>query len=796
MIQNFFKIAWRNLWRQKGYTALNLLGLVIGISSTLIILLYLSNELSYDAYHSKADRIYRVSSNITEPDNAFKWAVTQIPLGPALAQDYPEVEAFVRFVGNGRTRFEVEDKQFFEQNVFFVDSTVFDVFTFELLAGSAETAMDAPNRIALNQSLAEKMFGSVEAALDQNLDIGREDPLQVAVVYKDLPSNVHIRPQAMISANTLPARARQGSWGSFGIYTYVLLNEGSSGLAFEGKLPEIIEKHVATIFASLGITVEYKLLNIKDIHLKSTFEGEPEPTGTMSYIVIFGLVAAFMLLIACINYMNLATARSAKRAKEVGIRKVAGSWRRHLIGQFLAESLLIAFVAMLISVAATAAFIPVINTWLDASLTVATLWQTSLIWVLVGVFLVVGFLSGSYPAFFLSSLQPVTVLKGSFKAGKGTVNLRKVLVVVQFSLGLMLLICTGVVYDQLQFMQDKDMGFTREPVLRFALDNRNLREKWPVLKAELEQLPGVNSMGTATSTPGAGFNKILFNLESNEGVMDQKGVDHYRVDFEYMPTMDIPIVQGRNFESGRGTDSTAAVLVNEAMVQRMGWEDPIGKRVQFGLEDTLPYSYVIGVVRDFHQRSLHHLIEPLMFIPRGNNRFVHLKLDRDRVADTRAEIASAWTELFPTTPFEPEYVEESFQEQYESEQKRSKIFSLFALLTIIIGCLGLLGLASYTAQLRTKEVGVRKIMGASVTQILVLMTKEFSILVGLSVVFAFPISWYLMKNWLTEFAYAVDLSFWTFGGAFFLTLLLSFLTTSYHALKVARANPSKALRYE
>lgn len=794
MIRNFFTTALRNMTRQKGYTLLNIVGLTIGIASTLFILLYLNHELSYDTYHEHADNVYRISSQITEPDNSFKWAVTQFPLGMALKQEYPEVEQYVRFIGQGRSLFEIGEKRLYERKIMYVDSTVFEVFSFDMLAGDKKTALFAPNSIVLNRSVAEKFFGSVGEAMDKTLKIDGEDEMKVTGVFEDMPSRSHIIVNAMISSNTLPQRP--ANWGSFGIYTYVKLVPGSDPIAFEGKLEEVITKYVATIFDQFDITVKYSLLPIKTIHLHSDFEGEPEPVGNMNYIYLFAAVGIFMLLIACINYMNLATARSAKRAREVGIRKVLGSWRIHLIGQFLAESVLLTLISMALSLLLIFILLPTLNSLLDLSLDFSLLFQPLLLLSILGILVLVGIIGGSYPAFFLSSFQPASVLKGSLHRIKGNVPLRKILVVTQFAISLAMLICTGIVYDQLNFLQEKDLGFTQDQVIRFGLNQPGSREKWPVLREKLLQHPGVIQAGTANSSPGLGYSKQLWTVENKDGVLEQKGMDHYYMDYDFVSTLEMEIVEGRNFSREIVTDTSTGVLVNEAMVKRMSWDNPIGKRFQFDGQDSTAFSYVIGVVKNYHHQSLYNPIEPMLFRPNLNNGNVHVRIRPDNPEETVDAIKQTWAETFPTIPFEYVYLDTEFQAQYEEDQRRSKVFSSFALLTIIIACLGLLGLASFSAEQRTKEIGVRKVIGASVQQLLILLTKDFVILLGIASLIAFPVAWYLMKGWLEDFAYATEISWLTFVGALIITLVITILTTTYHAYKAATANPVEALKYE
>lgn len=797
MLRNFLVTAYRNFFRQKGYTFLNVLGLTIGVSSALFILLYLTHELSFDKYHEKADRIFRISSHISEPDDAFDWSVTQTPLGPELKQSYPEVEQFVRFARDGKTVFIYNDQKFSEEKVFYVDSTVFDIFSFDFIAGKKEHSLDEPNTIVIQQSMAEKIFGSEDPiGKTLQLDDNEKTNLKITGVYKDMPKNSHIRAYAMISGKTADLPSDAGEWGGFGIYTYVLLQSQESATDFAAKLPEVITKNVAPIFDQFDIKVVYELLPITDIHLKSDFEGEPEPTGEMAYIYLFAIVGIFMLLIACINYMNLATARSAKRAREVGIRKVLGSQRGQIIGQFLAESVIIALFSMLLSISIIRISLPFLNTLLGTNLDFNQILTPTVLISLLGILIITGVLGGSYPAFFLSSFEPTTVLKGNYSKGFGHATIRKVLVWFQFVISLGLLVCTGIVYDQLAYLQDKDLGFTKDPVVRFTLDGNGNREKWVVLKEKLLQSPEIVAVGTASSSPGNGFPKLLWNVENNEGVMEQRGVDNYRVDYDFFPALGMEIVAGRNFSPEIKTDSFQAVMVNESTVRRMGWDNPIGKKIQFGTTDTLPFSLVVGVVKDFHQQWLYDPIEPLMFLPRKVNYFAHVRLSKQNVENSLAHIQAQWKDVYPNTPLEYVFLNDEFFAQYEEDQRRGNIFSLFTFLTIVIACLGLLGLASFTAEQRTREIGIRKVVGAGEREIIFLLTKDFVLLIALATPFAFALSWLATYNWLNAFAFHTGLKFITFAGSLLLTVIITLATTSFQAWRAAKSDPVKAIRYE
>lgn len=791
MLKNYLKVAIRSLKRQPAYTALNIVGLTVGIASSLLILLYIFYETSFDNHHEKADRIYRISSDIREPDNAFKWAVTQLPLGHTLKNDYgDEVEQYVRFMPNGRTRLEKDLVNYFEENVYFVDSTVFQVFDFEFVAGNKETALDAPNTMVVNETVANKIFKG-ENPIGQTLKSDGNRTFQITGVYKDMPSNSHIIADAMISAQTrIPAGA--GGWGGFNIYTYVLLQPNVTPEAFHPKLAEILVKHVDVIFERLKIEVQYALLPIREIHLESDFQGEPVAVGDMTYIFIFAAVGLFLIIIACINYMNLATARSAKRAMEVGIRKVMGAQRGSLIGQFLTESVLITLASMLLSIIVIIALVPTFNSLLDTNLDVGALLDTKIILSLIGILLITGVAGGSYPAFYLSSFRPVVVMKGT--TGKGGNNLlRKFLVTLQFAISIFMLIGTMVVYNQMQYVQNKDLGFDKEQVMNIQLNNRNARTQWPVLRNKLLQNANIKGVSTSSTVPGSGFGKNIVSMETEEGVMEEKGVDNYRVDYDYFSTLGIELVDGRGFSLDYPSDSARAVMVNEAMVARMNWSQPVGKKVTLP-NDSIP-ALVIGVVKDFHQRSLYDPIEALMFLPSRNNGAALIKIEGD-LSGTIASIKSSWSELFPTIPFEFTFIDEAFMEQYETDQLRGKLFLGFSFMTILIACLGLLGLASYTAEQRAKEISIRKVLGANTQGLISLLVRDFVLLIVIASVPASVGAWFFGNNWLESFEYHTNVGVTVFLIVIVATVFITVLTTGYHAMRSATANPAERLKYE
>ena len=793
MLKNYFMVAIRHLKRQPGYALLNILGLTIGIASALLIVLYLNQETSYDRHHENADNIYRISSDITEPDNAFRWAVTQPPLGNTVKTEFQEISEFTRFAGGGNTRFRHNDINYEAEDLYLVDSTVFNVFSFKFIQGDPEIALAAPNSVVLNQSLAERIFKG-ENPMDQVLETERAT-YKVTGIIEDVPITSHIRPDAMISFSSNERYANSQSWGGFGLYTYVVLNDGVDPSYVEQRLnDEIISKYVATVFDQFDIKVKYEMINIKDIHLYSDFEGEPTALGNIDYVYIFLAVAIFLVLIACINYMNLATARSMRRSLEVGIRKVMGAFRGALIRQFIVESILIALVSMIISILLLLVAVPIINSSAGTSLLLSDLLTQNIVLTLVGILIFTGLVSGSYPAFYLSGFSPIKAIKGGSGSKRtGNVWLRRVLVGLQFSISIFMLIGTLVIYQQMQYVRNADLGFNKDQVINFTL-NRATSEKWETFRTKLLQNPNVADAATATNVPGNGFGKNVMQVETNEGVMEDYGVDWYGADYDYVKVLGLEMVAGRGFSREFPSDTAASVLVNESMVERMGWDNPLGMRFQFDQDSTV-FHKVIGVVKDFHHRSLYNPIEAFMIFPNLNNRQALVKIDGDIQAGLD-HLEASWTELFPNVPLEYQFLDQNFLEDYESDQLRGQLFLGFALMMIIISGLGLLGLASFTAEQRTKELSVRKVLGADVKGLVILLVKDFIWLVLVGALPAFIIGYRIMNNWLNDFEYHTEINFIIFVAVLLIVATFVMLTTGFQAYKAATANPSENLKYE
>jgi putative ABC transport system permease protein len=796
MLKSLLTIAVRSLLKDKAFSTLNIVGLTIGITCSMLLLMYILDEFSYDRYHKNAANIYRIISNIKEPDDAFTWSSTQMPLGEELQDNYPEVKNAVRFVQMNNNVYKKGDTQFPETKFYLADSTVFDMFSYDFISGDPSTALDNPFNVVLTETTAKKYFQNISEVLGQSILNQQNEEFKVTGIIKDVPRNSHFRFDALVSRNTRPKF--QGSWGNFSVVTYIQLPDGYDLAKMYSSLEKIIKEKVNPVFEEAGVKVQYELQPITRIHLYSKIQDEAESGGDISYIYTFGAVAAFMLIIACINYINLTTARSANRAKEVGIRKVMGSQRQQLIGQFITESVVVTVMALLLSLVLIYVLLPAFNTLANKQIEFAYFMQRPVLLSLLGVVLFTGILGGSYPAFYLSGFNPVEVLKGKVSARGGNVVFRKTLVVSQFALTIFMLICTLIVFDQLRYMRNKDLGFDKEQVLRIQLSSREQVRQSQALVDKLKQSSEVAGVGMAEASPGERIGKALFQVEDGEGKMVQRGVDLYGADYDFVKTLGMEIVAGRDFSRDVSSDTTYAVLANESMVKRMGWKDPIGKRFTDGGDGQFE-KRVVGVIKDYHQNSLYDPIEPLIIIlsPKGNN-YVFVRTQAGDVKKSLATVEKSWKEIFPDHTFEYSFLDEDFDAQYKGDQKRGQIFMVFSALTIVIACLGLLGLAAFSTMQRTKEIGIRKVLGASVPRLVTLISLEFFILVGLSIAVAFPAAWYFANDWLTNFAFRIQLAEeWpTFLLSGLIAFVITAITVGFHVVWAAVANPVEALRAE
>jgi putative ABC transport system permease protein len=795
MIKNLLLTAWRNFKKDKWYSLLNVLGLTIGITFSLFLIFYVTDELGFDRFEKNADRIYRINTYIHEKDKNTDWTLSQLPLGVQVKKDYPEVEEMARFISRERTLFKYGEKNFYETKAYYADSTAFKVFTYKFLEGNAATALEAPFDIVITKSLADKYFGKNSTAIGKTIKTVY-DNYRVTGVIADRPRNSHFRYDMLISLSTFLRGSQNGggNWGNFFVYTYVLLKPGTSAAGFNKKLADVYTKFVDPVFKPFNVSMRYDIQNIRDIHLHSNLQFEQEEVGSMSYIYIFSAVAFFMLLIACINYMNLTTARSARRAKEIGVRKVAGSNRRQLVFQFLSESLFTALVSVIFSIALMVVLLRVFNSLSGKEFSFRTLLNPFNLLLLLFVALFTGLVGGSYPALYLSGFKPIGILKGSLSKASGNVMLRRTLVVLQFSISMIMLICTWVVYSQLSYLRKKDLGFDKNAVMTVTVNTgQDERGKIFAMNNEFRSMPGVKDVGTGNSAPGSAVNLNLFTVETNSGHVD-KGIECYAIDDRYFTTLGIKMIKGRNFSGA--SDTLHSIVVNESLVKQFAWEEPLGKRIKFPGDTSGNYLEVVGVFKDFNQKSLYNPIAPLLLFYGPNGNIIQVKMEADNISASIPKLQALWKKYFPQLPFEYKFLDEDFNSQYAADQKRGKIFAPFSILTIIITCLGLLGLTAFTTQQKQKEISIRRVMGASIMQVVTLTTRNYLWLALISASVAFPVAWYFMNEWLKVFPYSAGLSILPFIVSGLLIVATASATAIFYSAKAALSNPANNLRSE
>lgn len=806
MLKNYMMVALRTMRRQKGFTAINIIGLAVGLACCLLIGVYVYHEATYDRFHQHADRIYRVIYDWQEGADAQKAPRSEFAAwgsaapGPALAADFPEIEHMVRFSGGHTSLLSRDDLSFQEEDYYFADSSVFLMFDFDLLRGTPETALDEPDTIVLTETTARKYFSN-EDPMGQTLLLENEVPLRVTGVMADLPFNTHFKMDMLISISTFESRAQDykfQSWGYVDFFTYVMLREGHDLDALRAQMPAFIDRHIdegmrtteATRFIDFEPLTEIYLGPIADL-------SNIGPQGNAANLRIFTLIGVFILLIACINFMNLSTARSVERAKEVGVRKVLGSERAVLVQQFLAESIVIAVLSMVLAALLVVFAKPFFEQLSGMAFPGHLLSHPVVIALIVGVTVLVGAMAGFYPAMVLSDFKPALVLKGTFKRSKQGIVLRKGLVISQFAISVGLLISTLVVYDQVQFMQSQRLGFAQDQqlVIDFGHDGEvvgqlnSLMQTW-------EAHPAVYAAAATRSIPGGYRPNAGTTIENPQGQMQDESFQIFEVDFGVVEHLEIEVVAGRAYSTDFPSDSTQALMVNETAARLYGYanpEDIIGVRFdQWGKSGE-----VIGVIKDFHHQSLHQRIAPLSLrLAPNSTRFFLLRVDTQDIQQTLAELEGIWKERVPHRPFLYSFLDESFEAQYRAEEQFGTLFGSFAGLALFIACLGLLGTAAYAMQQRTKEIGVRKVLGASTREIVGLLSKEIVVLVGIAFLVAFPLVYFGLNNWLDNFPYRTGINIGLFFLAGGVILLIAFITISYQTLRAATAAPIESLRYE
>jgi putative ABC transport system permease protein len=808
MIKNYITIAIRNLRRHKGYSLINILGLSIGMTCCVLMLLLVQDELSYDTHHKNANHIYRFSIQSQNPQTG---EIRQRLMGPyllaeALKTDMPDL-SIVRF-NQREAIFQYGEKRFSEDRFFLAEPNVFDVFTFPLIKGHVKTALQEPFSVVITQDIAQKYFGN-EDPMGKILEMNNDRQLTVTGVLEDRPENMHFRFDLLGSMNAAPTlfnRLRLENWGEGSVYTYVLLPPNVTPKSLEEPLLLFVKKHLGEDMVEKFQT-KLNLMPLKDIHLHS-HASEIEPNGDIVYVYAFSAIAFFVLLIACINFMNLSTARSANRAREVGMRKVVGAFRFQLIRQFLSESILLSVLAMLLAIALVELTLPWFNSFVQKELTVNYASNLTVVLGLLGITLFVGLVAGSYPALFLSHFQPITVLKGTFKnTGKG-VSFRKILVTFQFAISIFLLIVTGVIYDQLQFAQHMKLGYNTEQVVVLPSIPDNNRRNFESIKQTWLNHPNIQNIALTSRIPSGQLSSRLTVIPEGIPEDQRPSMQTVWMGYDFFETLGMTFATGRSFSTQYTTDATSAFVINEAACRELGWtpEEAIGKSFGSSYIDDWDNGqwkpkkgHVIGVVKDVYFETLKEPVKPMVFFiePYMAWRTIAV-IQTNSVPETLNFIKQKYLELDAEQYFEFDYtfLNERFDKLYRTEEKQAQIFGVFALLAILVGCLGLLGLATFMAEQRTKEIGIRKVLGASIGGVVTLLSKDFIKLILIANFIAWPAAYFVMNQWLQNFAYRTHLNPTTFilGGVSALAIAL--ITISYQAIKAARTNPIDALRYE
>ncbi|MGA0559788.1 ABC transporter permease [Larkinella sp. VNQ87] len=802
MLRNYFKIAFRNLWRNKVFSGINVFGLAVGLASCLLLFIYIAHELSYDAFHQKADRIVRVVMEYSMEGQVNRVQQTGTKVAPEFGRRFPEVESGVR-LENRQAVVSYADRQFTEKRVVFADSALFSIFSFSLKQGNPKTALGGPNLVVLSESIAKKYFGS-QNPVGKTVRInagGGDKEYAVTGVVADCPANSQIKYDLLASFTTLSA-SKEEQWFSANYATYLLLQNPKSITSLQAKIPGFMKTQFGPDEMAGGNYLTYILEPLKSVHLHSDTEGNFEPNGDLMYIYIFGSVAVLILIIACVNYINLATSRAVERAQEVGVRKVMGALRGQLFAQFIGESLIVTFAALGLSLLLVYLTMPIFNELSDRRFSFSILTQPDYLLGLLGIGLLVSLIAGGYPALVLARFEPVRVLKGHLKtAGAG--QFRRALIVFQFAITAFLIVCTLLVRNQLSFIQNKKLGYDKEHVLVLPAD-RQVNERIRALKSEFRQNADVQQVSRAYESPT--FIEGGYSMRrSDKTESPYKSVAALPVDEGFVKTMNLRIVAGRDLTLNDleratvpGSDSLRHFhfILNESAVKELGWQSPreaIGQKMDMGSGRP---GVVGAVVEDFHFASMKHKIMPLVLFPEDGGHVLLVKLSGSQLPNTLQFLEQKWKMLIPSRPFEYEFLDAEFNQLYSAETRTGRIFSVFAFLSILLACLGLFGLSAYTTAQRTKEIGIRKVLGASVPAIVLLLSKDFLKLVLIAIVVASPLAWWAMNRWLQDFAYRIDVAWWVFAVAALLAVGIAFLTVSFQSIKAALMNPVRSLRSE
>ncbi|MBT5876569.1 MAG: FtsX-like permease family protein [Candidatus Latescibacteria bacterium] len=799
MFFNYVKISLRNIRRRKAYAVINILGLAIGLSSCIFIMLYVQDELNRDRFHTRADRLYRVTNDYSSDTGVSSAARTAPLLGPELEAEFPEVEQSVRFKTFGGIAAH-GDKRFYEQDGFYaVDSEIFQVFTFPLIKGDPSTALQDPFSLVLSLETARKYFGD-EDPMGKTITIREDYEFTVTGVLAPIPFNSHIQVQLLMSFGALETfygSDALNTWQNNIYYTYLLLREGTDSSVLASKIPAFVERNISPGLSE-GTSIALPLQLVTDIHLYSDRQHDLQTGGDITSVYLFSGIAIFILIVACINFMNLATARSAGRAREVGLRKAVGAVRGQLISQFLGESVVFAVLAALLALVIVQFALPAFNEIAGKQLAVGAIFSFEIAVIIGAMILLSGVLAGSYPALYLSAFEPARVLKGKVQASRSGRLLRQWLVVLQFAISIALIAGTDIAFKQLNFLRTTDMGFDKEQILVVPFFWEPIvQQRYGALKSELEGLPSVDRITASGDIPGRMFTSLSYNTERDDGPASG-GITSLLVGSDFAKTYKATLVAGRDFDSGRQLDASGkGYILNEAAVSAIGWNSPddaVGRKFSLGGREA---GQVVGVVRDFNVTTLQESIKPLaMGVWPDWFGYLSIRVQSEDIPGTLAAIEGVWNTVIATLPFEPFFLDAALDRQYQSEQRLSQVFGTFSAMAIFIACLGLFGLISFTAEQRTREIGIRKVLGASVAGVVGMLSWDFVKLVLAANLVAIPVTYIVMNAWLSDFAYHDQIGMGTFVLSGILTLGIALSTVGYQAIRAALTNPVDALQFE
>ena len=794
MLRNYIKTAFRSLLKNKGFSVINILGLGIGIASFVLITLYVYHELTFDQFHTKADRIFRVVENLRTENEMLFQSTSSPPMAPHMKEQFPEVESYVRFNTWGMLVRKGEIS-IYEQECLLADSTIFDVFSFPLIKGDTKSALTEPNSIVITESAAKKYFGS-EEPLGQTLNMEGEE-YKITGIVADVPENSHFTFNILISFSTWSSKNKgpeNSAWFWNGFHTYLLLHDKSDADKVSAKMKGFIDKNIE----KGGMYYEdLPLQPLTSIYLDTPRSWENGKRGSINNIYTLSIIAAFILVIACFNYINLATARASRRLKEVGLRKVLGAQRRSLIYQFLGESIIVSMIATLLGFQMASLTLPAFSTMVESTLDFSVFPNS---WYVVGGFagiaLLLGLLSGAYPALVISGFQPLQIFRSSPKSIFGHNGLRKLLVSVQFAISITLVAGTLLVFDQLDMLMSRDLGFSKDGTLLITYNGNGVITKHlETVKEELKKVAGVSSITASSTVPGESSNNLYAEIEMKDGKNSPSNINTNFVDPDFFASYGIEIVAGRNFQKGSQSDDTTAFILNESAVKDFGMlpQDAIGKRVnQNGKKGT-----IIGVAKDFHYRSLHHKIEPLIFqMNVWAYSTLSVKIKTDDMPATVKALGTKWRDLSNNLPYKYAFLDENYDKLYQADAQLGQVSGIFSGLAIFVGCLGLLGLTSFSVERRVKEIGIRKVLGASVSNVIMILSKEIIVLISISFVVSIPLTYYLITRWLENFTEKISIGPVSFLLAGFSVLAVAWITMSYLSFRAAMSNPTQALRNE